>query len=85
LRAVATRPTWLYEAAGAGSVVDRTGKPLGFLEKTQTDAVLVRPDFYIYGTAARGVSADRLVESLHSNLTRWGLQKKAAEAQFAPA
>jgi 2-polyprenyl-6-methoxyphenol hydroxylase-like FAD-dependent oxidoreductase len=75
----------LARAAAAGSVVDTTGKLLGFLEESCADAVLVRPDFYIYGTAAKGESADRLVDSLDLDLSRWGLQEKATEAQFAPA
>ena len=48
------------------------------------DAILVRPDFYVYGSASGAGDADRLVQSLRADL-KGGLKEKAPETVLAKA
>lgn len=64
------------KGAPAGAVVDTSGKLLSFLDRTHADAVLVRPDFYIYGTSGKGEDVERLVEALRKDLRNLGLNDR---------
>ncbi len=71
----------ITDKAGApGGVVDTHGKLTGFLKGAGVDAILVRPDFYVYGSASGPGDADRLVQSLRADLEALGLKEKAPEA-----
>ena len=70
----------ITDKAGApGGVVDTHGKLTGFLKGAGVDAILVRPDFYVYGSASGPGDADRLVQSLRADLAALGLKEKAPE------
>ena len=59
----------IADKSGApGAIVDIQGKLMGLLEAAEVDAILVRPDFYIYGSACGFGDADRLVQSLRADL-----------------
>ena len=75
----------LAETGGAPEeIVDTSGKLLGFLQQTRADALLVRPDFYIFGTAS-GEGVERLVEALRTDLRAMGLKDRVPEASAAEA
>ena len=76
----------LAEASGApGAIVDTSGKILSFLESSRANALLVRPDFYIFGAASGEEGVERLVEALGTNLRTLGLADKVAEFSAAEA
>jgi 2-polyprenyl-6-methoxyphenol hydroxylase-like FAD-dependent oxidoreductase len=52
----------------AGVVVDDTGAYRTWLEELQADAVLIRPDFAVYGTARRGEDVTALVDEFRTGL-----------------
>ena len=54
----------------AGTVIDVTGNYHRWLEKHDCCAVLVRPDFYVYGGASTTTSAGALARELLSDLAR---------------
>ena len=58
------------------AVVDNSGKLAGFLNGLGAQALLVRPDFYVYGAAGDG-EVDGLVDSLRADLTALGLKAGA--------
>ncbi len=49
--------------AASGVVVDDTGAYASWLDELGADAVLVRPDFAVHGTVARGENPARLVDA----------------------
>ena len=57
---------------------------LGFLQQTRADALLVRPDFYIFATAS-GEGVERLVEALRTDLRAMGLKDRVPESSAAEA
>jgi 3-(3-hydroxy-phenyl)propionate hydroxylase/flavoprotein hydroxylase len=68
-----------------GVVVDTHSKLTSFLKGAGVDAILVRPDFYVYGSASGPGDADRLVQSLRADLKGLGLKEKATETVLAKA
>src|SRR5207302_1262302 len=58
----------LGEAPSDGVVVDDTGAYRAWLDQLQADAVLIRPDFAVYGTARGGEDVPDLVDGLLSAL-----------------
>jgi 2-polyprenyl-6-methoxyphenol hydroxylase-like FAD-dependent oxidoreductase len=54
--------------AGARVVTDVQGKYAAFLERHGVEAVLVRPDFYVYGGANAPASLARMIETLTASL-----------------
>jgi hypothetical protein len=52
----------LGEAPSDGVVVDDTGAYRAWLDELQADAVLIRPDFAVYGTAHQGGDVTDLVD-----------------------
>jgi hypothetical protein len=53
---------------GAQALGDPTGAYRAWLEENRAVAVLVRPDFYVYGIAADGGEVQTLIESLIDDL-----------------
>lgn len=53
---------------GDGAVVDLEGKYTDWFEEAQAEAIVVRPDFYVYGAAATMEEFPRLISSLQSDL-----------------
>lgn len=73
--AVAPAAAAFLESLGAQTVeltpaVDRAGVYRGWFERHGCVAALVRPDFYVFGTAARASEVSGLVWRLRSALTR---------------
>jgi hypothetical protein len=54
---------------GDGGVAVTTGAYRAWLAGLGAVAVLVRPDHYLYGTAADGPAIGNLIESLRTDLT----------------
>jgi 2-polyprenyl-6-methoxyphenol hydroxylase-like FAD-dependent oxidoreductase len=74
------------ETPGApDAIVDLHGKLSSFLKQANVSALLVRPDFYIYGTASANDGADGLVESLRTDLRLLGVKEKVLEAAAVAA
>lgn len=68
------------EASGDGMVVDLEGKYANWFEEASVEAIVVRPDFYVYGTARTVEELPRLVSSLRSALGRPDEHPSPAEA-----
>ena len=64
------RVTTSEGAPGDGTVVDLEGRYAGWFEEAGVEAVVVRPDFYVYGTASKMAELPRLVSSLRAELGR---------------
>ena len=58
------------EESGDGTVVDVDGAYANWLDEAGIQAVMVRPDFYVYGTVRTMDELPRLVSSLQSSLGR---------------
>ena len=56
--------------SGDGAVVDLDGTYAGWLGEAGVEAVVVRPDFYVYGTARTMGELPRIVSSLRADLGR---------------
>lgn len=56
------------ETSGDGSVVDMDGTYANWFEEAGVETIVVRPDFYVYGTARTMEELPRLVSSLQSSL-----------------
>ena len=56
------------DASTPGVIADTHGKYTGFLAGAGAKAILVRPDFYIYGAADASTTIDQLVGSLRAQL-----------------
>ncbi len=65
---------------GDGSVVDLDGAYADWLAEAGVEAVVVRPDFYVYGTAGKMEDLPRLVSSLRAELGRADEHPSSAEA-----
>ncbi len=66
--------------------VDLDGKYIPFMERHGIEAMLVRPDFYLYGAASTASDINRLVDDLAGDLERHGVNLHfAAERQTAAA
>lgn len=57
-----------------GDIVDLTGKYTAFLKAAGARAMIVRPDFYIFGGAPLSGDVNALVESLESQMRRAGFK-----------
>ena len=55
---------------GDGTAVDSEGRYAEWFEEAGVEAVVVRPDFYVYGTASTMAELPRLVSSLRADLGR---------------
>ncbi len=66
--------------AKPGEVVDVQGKFTNHLAEANVKAILVRPDFYIFGDAADARSVNALVDRLRAQLDRFGFAPRAATA-----
>jgi 2-polyprenyl-6-methoxyphenol hydroxylase-like FAD-dependent oxidoreductase len=74
----------LADRVGApDAVADIHGQLSGFLREKGVKAILARPDFYIYGSAAGDADVDRLVESLRADLLAHGLKATESAATTA--
>ena len=71
----------LRTSPATGRVVDDTGAYQAWLDELNADAVLVRPDFAVYGTARHGDDVAKLVDGFLTGLGQPG----AAPAKTAPA
>jgi 3-(3-hydroxy-phenyl)propionate hydroxylase len=58
----------LGEMPSIGVVGDDTGAYRAWLDELQADAVLIRPDFAVHGTAPRGENVTALVDAFLSDL-----------------
>lgn len=58
----------LAEVAGEGTVIDTTGAYASWLRKLGAVGVLIRPDFAVYGTAARAEDVSDVVRRYHAGL-----------------
>ena len=62
LAALGTRVVAFGEQPGAGTVVDADGTYAAWLADCGAQAVLVRPDFYVFGAVTADLTAPDLVE-----------------------
>ncbi len=67
-------------ASGDGTVVDLEEKYIDWFEGAGVEAIVVRPDFYVYGTARTMEELPRLVSSLQAALGRPDEHPSPAEA-----
>ena len=65
--------------AESGSLVDLDDKFIPFMARHGIEAMLVRPDFYLYGAASEVSEVNALVEDLQGDLERYGV--RLGEAQ----
>jgi 3-(3-hydroxy-phenyl)propionate hydroxylase/flavoprotein hydroxylase len=63
-----------------GEVADVQGKFTAFLAEANANAMLVRPDFYIFGSAAEVQGANALVGALRAQLEAYGFEARGARA-----
>lgn len=70
-------------ASGDGTVVDLEGRYADWFEEAGIEAIVVRPDFYVYGTARTMEDLPRLVSSLQSVLGRQDELPSPAEAELS--
>ena len=75
LKAAGTRVVAIGETPDASTVVDVEGAYTAWLDRFGADAVLVRPDFYVFGAAA-GLTASELA-GLY--LTRLGPRRSGTQ------
>lgn len=64
------------EADGA-ALLDLDGKFIPYMEQHGFDAMLIRPDFYVYGVAAQASEVNQLVDDLAADLYRHGVSLQA--------
>jgi 2-polyprenyl-6-methoxyphenol hydroxylase-like FAD-dependent oxidoreductase len=72
------------KAAKRAAVVDLHGKFTDFLLGAKTQAMIVRPDFYIFGDAGGAEGVDALVGNLKAQLDRFGFKDSAPKFNAAP-
>lgn len=65
------------EANGAGTLADLDAKFIPYMDRHGIDSMLVRPDFHLYGAAARADEVNQLVDDLASDLERHGVRLAA--------
>ena len=66
--------------ARANDVADLQGKYTGYLEASNAKAILVRPDFYIFGDARDIQGVNELVDQLRAQLDAFGFEARADSA-----
>lgn len=64
---------------------DLDGKFIPYMDAHRIDAMLVRPDFYLYGAASQPDDLDRLVDDLGADLQRHGVKVGAQQYEQALA
>ena len=64
----------------AGGFVGLDGKYAAYMDAHEIRAMLVRPDFYLYGGAAGAAEIPDLVDSLAADLKRYGILATAEAA-----
>jgi len=74
LTAVSTSYVALGKAGRASYVEDLDGRLVTFLDDLRWVAVIVRPDFYVYGGAADETELGNLVRALLSDLRNAGVK-----------
>ena len=79
LARVGLRDIALAGSAGNPGLIDLDGRLLGLLETMGWDAVIVRPDFYIYGGSTAAAIPD-LVDALIADLDSIGVRTNLANA-----
>ena len=62
-----------------GSITDVNGKLTDFMAAANVKAMIVRPDFYLFGAAETSAGINDLVSSLQSQLVRLGFTGRASE------
>jgi flavoprotein hydroxylase len=60
--------------------VDIQGKFGGYLGAANAKAIIVRPDFYIFGDASDSQGVNGLVDSLRAQLNTFGFEARATRA-----
>lgn len=68
---------------GPNSVVDLEGRYLDFMKREGVEAIVVRPDFNLFG-GARAAEVNQLVESLATQLLRWGYRDRVGVSGASP-
>ena len=63
-----------------GDVKDISGKFKNFLTEAKAEAMIVRPDFYVFGDASTANGVNALVGSLKSQMEQFGLGARTAKA-----
>ena len=77
LRTLKVKPVLIAESSAAGAAdtwLDLDGKFLPFMARHGIVAMLVRPDFYLYGAARGADDVGQLVDDLAADLGRHGLR-----------
>lgn len=67
-----------------GQMRDKDGRLDAFLDTQGWSAMMVRPDFYVYGGAANDVALDRLARALADDLARVGVRLTASTSMEIP-
>lgn len=85
LRALGIRCVLLAreEGAQADALIDVDGKFLPYMQARGIDTMLVRPDFYLYGSVEQASEVNALVDDLAADLERHGVAIPAPTAQAA--
>jgi hypothetical protein len=72
------------EKTPAGALIDADDKFIPFMQAHGIDSMIVRPDFYLYGTVSSPGELNQLVDDLACDLQRHGLTvESAAEYRLA--
>ena len=66
------------EAAGPHALVDLDRKFVPYMERHGIAAMLIRPDFYLYGAVARAGDVNALIDAFTDDLQRHGVKIAAA-------
>ena len=70
------------EASGDGTVIDLDGKYADWFEGSGVEAVVVRPDFYVYGSVIELSSLSALIDTLRSTLYSKHSEEKSYEQRI---
>lgn len=68
LENIGASPVWLSPLGGARAITDLDGVYSAWFAANDCEAVLVRPDFYVFGTAKNSDEVPRLVDALRDAL-----------------
>ena len=88
MRTLKVRPVLVADSAATGMAeawLDLDGKFLPFMAQHGIVAMLVRPDFYLYGAAKTTNDVGQLVDDLATDLGRHGLRTEQANDNVAMA
>lgn len=70
---------------GPNAVVDLQGKYTSYMAAAGLQALLIRPDFYIFGGARDAASTDRQIDGLRAQMTKFGFSRQGTQALQAAA